>query len=124
MEQFKSINYEQAVKKCRIIIAFTLFVAIFIPIAALTGVLKPETELINIWFQRSGSIIVILSSLAEYYSIKMHNVFSPVHITNEPTFNVKLKYSLQAKKLMAISAFFIFVGTIIWGYGDLFFYAV
>ena len=121
MEQFKEVDYKKEAMKYRAIVFVIAVVISIVPFLAVFGVLKPEQESAGIWFQRCGSIVVLLGSLAEYYSFKMHNVFSPEHIANEPLFNTKLKYCLQAKFLMAMSALFIAIGTLIWGYGDLFF---
>ena len=121
MEQFRKIDFEKEVLFYRTIVVVLLMLLILLPFLASYGVLKPANEKIEIWFQRSGSIIVLLGSLAEYCSFKMHNVFSPIHLSNEPLFNTKLKYCLQAKWLMVISAIFISFGTIVWGYGDLFY---
>lgn len=118
MEQFKYINYEQDAKKYRLVVIFAWLAFAAIPLLAILGFLKPSDEPLNIWFQRSGSIMVLIASFAEYYSIKMDNVFSPTLLANEPLFNTKAKYCLQAKKLMAISAIFIGLGTLVWGYGD------
>jgi len=120
MEQFKNVNYEQDAKFNKITGIAFLLVAILVPILSLSGVLKPTSESSGIWFQRSGSLIVLFGSLAEYFSIRMHNVFSPTLLANEPLFKIKAIYCLQAKKLMAISALFILAGTVVWGYGDLF----
>lgn len=120
MEQFNHVNYEQDAKFNRGVVCIFLLVAILIPILSLFGVLKPATESLGIWFQRSGSLIVLFGSIAEYFSIQMHNVFSPTLLANEPLFNTRAIYCLQAKKLMAISALFILTGTVVWGYGDLF----
>ncbi|MEW4983923.1 MAG: hypothetical protein AB1Y26_11850 [Cycloclasticus sp.] len=121
MEQFRKIEYEKEAVAYRAIVVALAMVISLVPLLAVFGVLKPEYESSGIWFQRCGSVVVLLGSLAEYFSFKMHNVFSPEHIANEPIFNIKLKYRLQAKRLMAISALFIALGTVIWGYGDLFF---
>jgi|TARA_R110001599_G_scaffold225392_1_gene424562 hypothetical protein len=121
MEQFRKVDYEKEAMTYRAIVFVLAVVISIVPLLAVFGVLKPEQESAGIWFQRCGSIVVLLGSLAEYYSFKMHSVFSPEHLANEPLFNTKLKYCLQAKRLMAISALFIAMGTVIWGYGDLFF---
>jgi len=119
MEQFKHVNYEQDAKFNRRTVIIFLLAAILTPILSLSGVLQPASEPLDVWFQRSGSLIVLFASIAEYFSIKMHNVFSPTLLANEPLFNTKAIYCLQAKKLMAFSALFILAGTVIWGYGDL-----
>ena len=122
MEQFKRIDFERDARYYRVVIYILFFVMSLIPLLAVLEVLKPENESSGIWLQRSGSLVVLLASLAEYFAFKMHGVFSPEYLTNEPLFNTKLKYCLQAKRLMAVAALFIGLGTIIWGYGDLFFY--
>lgn len=119
MEQFKHIDHEKEAKKNRTIVFFSILAFLVIPALTLSGVLKPENESLCIWFQRSGSLMVLIASFSEYFSIKMLNVFSPAHITNEPVFNTKLKYTLQAGSLMTVSAILIAIGTIVWGYGDL-----
>ncbi|RNL61411.1 hypothetical protein [Zhongshania marina] len=120
MEQFKKVDHEKEAKKYRTLALLFIGFYILIPILALMGAMKPESEALGIWFQRSGSVMVLFASIAEFFSVKMHGVFNPAHLTNEPLFNTKLKFSLQSFKLMAVSAVLIGLGTLIWGYGDIF----
>ena len=51
----------------------------------------------------------------------MVSIFTPSGLANEPEITSKVTVCSQATVLMITSAIFIFMGTVIWGYGDLFF---
>jgi len=116
---FKQIDYIKEVKKWRLNSILFILTAIPIPFLAYIGLFMPSNEDIQIWFQRSGSLIVLISSLAEYHAFKMLNTFNPIEMANEPEFTTKIQYSNQAKILIIVSAICIGIGTIIWGYGDI-----
>ncbi|MFD2168293.1 hypothetical protein ACFSJY_18695 [Thalassotalea euphylliae] len=87
-----------------------------------------------IWYQRSGSLIVFLSVLAEYFHLKIQNMVNNTLIDygdgkymtrmqnfksknlpssySDPTFNIIFSPQIVICGLL---------GTVIWGYGDLFY---
>ncbi len=73
----------------------------------------------SIWFQRSGSLIVLFASISEYHAFKILSTYSPPELTNTPEITRKILHCNQARMIMIASACLIGVGTIIWGYGDL-----
>ena len=82
--------------------------------------LKPSTESIGVWFQRSGAITVVLSLLAE---IK-YNSIERLAIAKDHTFlycNMYLKevYATKVRLINYSTYIVVVIGTIIWGYGDL-----
>lgn len=118
-DMFAQIDYECEAKKYRKNSVILILIAMCIPVIAYTGILKPNIDSIQIWFQRSGALIVFVSSVAEYHAFKMRNIFSPVKMAIEPKATIKIKYSEQAEKIIYFAAILIGCGTIIWGYGDL-----
>ncbi len=116
---FKEIDYIHEAKKWRLNSILFIVTAIIIPFVSLTGILKPTTEDFSIWFQRSGALVVLLASLAEYHAFQMLNIFAPVEMANEPEITSKVNYCNQAKKLIIVAAICIGAGTVIWGYGDI-----
>ncbi len=78
------------------------------------GFFIPEIDKNPIWFQRSGSIAVILSIFAELFFIK-----ESLGLAELEEENVKKRY----KPLIVITNILAFVsivvGTFVWGYGDL-----
>jgi hypothetical protein len=98
--------------------------AILIALSLITPILacffKPSSETLNIWFQRSGAITVVLSLLAEIKS----NSIEKIAIVKEHTFlycNMYLKscYEFKVKIINYSTYLVVAIGTIIWGYGDL-----
>lgn len=116
---FAKIDYSKSAKCYRDLCIFCLLISLFIPFFGAFGFLMPTTERVDIWFQRSGSLVVLISSLAEFFAVSMMNVFNPIKLANEPDFTTKVTYGSQAKALIIVSALFICAGTVIWGYGDL-----
>jgi hypothetical protein len=96
-----------------------IVVAIFIPFLANIGFIKPEAETINIWFQRSGSITVLLSLVAEYVISRLHGIIRPAGFTSKETENIRKKLENPLMVLRYIGGGAAVLGTIIWGYGDL-----
>ena len=83
---------------------------------------KPESEYMGVWFQRSGSLIVVISLFIE---IKI-SFLQKLAISQELpylNFNIYLRREYEKKLLIAnyTTFLFIIIGTIIWGYGDLLF---
>lgn len=92
-----------------------------------------------LWFQRSGSIIVLIGAILSYRSILrvgLHGVggTNPTllkgTVTNSnPDGTINFKYDAESKKLLNeafwdkvagyIGAILLVYGTLIWGYGDL-----
>lgn len=83
------------------------------------GILKPKTEVYSIWFQRSGSLIVMLAILMEYKLFSIHQAIFPEKITLRQFSGLENKYGKKHKIFSIISTLFAIFGTFIWGYGDL-----
>lgn len=81
---------------------------------------QPNTETAGAWFQRSGSVVVALSLLAEIQI----NVVEKLAISQGQKFLICNKY-LKSKyqKAITVRKYLTFTlvafGTVIWGYGDI-----
>ncbi len=94
-------------------------IGILIPVFAYHGMLKPVNELLGIWFQRSGSIVVIFAVWLEYSLLKLQsNVVLTDMVETTKRYPIE-KYTPLYKGLQVIAAALAVVGTVIWGYGDL-----
>jgi hypothetical protein len=76
----------------------------------------------NNWFQRSGSIVTVLSAIIEYRHL---NIFKISHV-HKSVLSGELSEVLLMTRFAKIrqyigssSLFTLIVGTIIWGYGDI-----
>lgn len=100
---------------------FILFIALSLlfPGLAFLGIFLPEGEKLSVWFQRSGSLMVLFSVIAEYYALKMSDLFFPVEMQGEPLHIDKVRFTKQSKICAGLAVFVICLGTIVWGYGDL-----
>jgi uncharacterized protein YjeT (DUF2065 family) len=96
-----------------------ILIAVIIPVLAFSGILKPENEQAGIWFQRSGSITVLLSLTAEYIISRLHGIIRPAGFTSDETEMIRVKLESPLMVLRYIGGAVAVVGTIIWGYGDL-----
>jgi hypothetical protein len=94
-------------------------IGILIPVFTWQGLLKPVNEPLGIWFQRSGSIVVILAVGLEYNLLKLQsNVTISGMLKTVEKHQIK-NYTPLYKGLQLIAAVLAIVGTLIWGYGDL-----
>jgi hypothetical protein len=79
---------------------------------------RPEGETMGTWFQRSGSILVALSVLAEYKLIGINSSVNPGENTTYGNSTTVLQVKLY-KVISSIVFISAIIGTIIWGYGDI-----
>jgi hypothetical protein len=98
---------------------FYVFMALSLIAPLLSLLIRPDSESFEAWVQRAGSIIVVLSLLAE---IKV-NELNKLAIKQDHTFlycNIFLKNKYEKK--LGISNYLTFIcisaGTVVWGYGD------
>jgi hypothetical protein len=110
---------EQVVLIERGLRVFHLYMALSIFAPLLSLLARPHSESFETWVQRAGSIMVVISLLAE---IKI-NELTRLAIKQDHTFlycNIFLKNKYE--KRLSISNYltfvFISVGTVLWGYGD------
>lgn len=105
---------EQAYKKKLTFIYAFLILSILIISVSFGGLFKPDGEATAIWFQRSGSIAVVLALFAEVgvvsFSMKQYSLVEEM---------VVAKYSKWVEWADDLSKGIIMTGTIVWGYGDL-----
>jgi len=95
----------------------SLFLLVFgciVLFAAWFNFLLPYCDAASIWFQRSGSIIVLISVFSEVLALKAFVGFPEI---GEVDARNKYKKLLSSTKILA--PFLAIVGTVIWGYGDL-----
>lgn len=82
----------------------------------------PHGEDSSIWFQRSGSIVIVFSLLAELRSIEYKSLVIS-HASSFLLCNklIHYKYNSTANLINNLTLFLITFGTLIWGYGDILF---
>lgn len=96
-----------------------LFALVF-PYLAFAGYLKPENEQLNVWFQRSGSLMALLSLIAEYLISRLHGIIRPAGFSSRATEQIREKLEPPLMVLRYVGAAVAVGGTLIWGYGDIF----
>jgi hypothetical protein len=90
-----------------------------LPYLTLEGLIMPESETSSTWFQRSGSIMVLLALTSEYMLFSIHKLVYMTGIWDEHLWPMRIKYGKPHTVLSLVSFMAAAVGTIIWGYGDL-----
>lgn len=102
-----------------------LVLSIIAPLTAWFGVLQLEDNA-AVWFQRSGSMAVLFAAWAEYLVFIVRGRINPISdggVTYQDMANqgvLETKYRRILRVINFISITMLIVGTIIWGYGDLF----
>ena len=102
---------------------YTRFLALasfLVPFFSFIDIYSYFNDTSNVWFQRSGSIMVVLAAFSEMYAFKMQELLTPHRELALVDIEVlQSQYLSRANKLKIISAILIAIGTLIWGYGDL-----
>ena len=101
-----------------------LVLSVAIPISAWHGIFKYDAD-VNIWFQRSGSLMVLFAVWLEYKLFKISNLTNPTSesgvtwqdLAHRDALNTK--YDNKIKIYKYITAVLAIIGTVIWGYGDI-----
>lgn len=93
--------------------------AIMMPILSLIIPIKPSSEELSSWFQRSGAAMVACSLLAESKAINIYNILNPSGFVSIGFNEAERQFKNRPILFNRISFFIIAVGTLIWGYGDL-----
>ena len=109
----------RVIKTHRICVLITLIAPVFV--LGYFSLLIPECEKSEIWFQRSGSILVALGAIIEFNLLSINGDVNPSGSSGRAHIEMSEKYQ-KRHSVLTISAFIvIFLGTVIWGYGDLFY---
>ena len=96
-----------------------IIVAVLAPLLAFHSFIKPDTESVLIWFQRSGSITVLFAVWMEYNLSKVNEHINLSGIVISEQTNLSKKYKTIYRITQYIGVLLAISGTIIWGYGDL-----
>ena len=100
-------------------------VKFFCVLSILTPFSSIFAENYELFFSRSGSLIVVFFILSEIELYKNDDLMMPMDEEGKTTINqasedkLKKEYNKKNKKYKKIAAYFGISGTIIWGYGDL-----
>ncbi|MCH4813428.1 hypothetical protein [Vreelandella neptunia] len=84
--------------------------------------LRMETQDPALWFQRSGSIMVVLALLAELRVV----IIDRLIIARDHSFlychmYIENKYQAKLRVINYVTYFVVAVGTLVWGFGDVFY---
>lgn len=96
---------------------FWLTLAILILLAAVLCPLMPAEESRSSWFQRSGSIVVVLSIWVQFKLLSIQTYL------DQDAYNIPIEvpgwYFGAYQYISRITVIVMLCGTIIWGYGDI-----
>lgn len=106
--------YEKRLATQMLVVWVSLIAAVLILWAGYSGFLMPEIDKSAAWFQRSGSIVILIAVFAELFVIKrLKSISDDQEIVSRKKF--KNYISITNISVIAISL----IGTVVWGYGDL-----
>ena len=95
-----------------------------IPVFAWYGVFQYDTDT-AVWFQRTGSIVVLLAVWIEYKLFRIDRLCNPISSSGVTYQDMAHRDALTIKYDRGVSVYKLLVaiiavaGTIIWGYGDI-----
>lgn len=116
---------DRKIKSDLFLVGLLLCLASTIPVMAWFGIFQQDTSL-SLWFQRSGSLTVLFAAWAEYIIFIVRERTHPMakcgetyqDLANQGVLKTKYRKALSVISFISISL--LVLGTIIWGYGDLF----
>ena len=111
--------YEIALKKEFKYYCVFSVLAFLTPLAALFIPWIPKDETLFTWFQRSGSAMVVFGLLAEARAVNCFFILNPSGLGEVSLIEVREKYLKYPSALNIVSFVIIALGTLIWGYGDI-----
>jgi hypothetical protein len=114
MEDEKLIN--RKLIKCGVLI----FLAIIIPFTAFFVTWRPREETLPLWFQRSGSIVTVFAVYIQFELLSIQGFVNPNGIISEEQGERHEKYHIFYDVISLFDIALIIIGTLIWGYGDIF----
>ncbi|MBL7005129.1 MAG: hypothetical protein ISR69_14015 [Gammaproteobacteria bacterium] len=97
----------------------TIAIGVFIPIIAIFVSVRPEGESLNTWFQRSGSIMVIVAVWAEVKLSHIQHLLNPTGVYTNDCLKLRKEYGTYYNLIVWLVSLIAVAGTLIWGYGDL-----
>jgi len=114
--------YPEEPKTCRDlkVFGFLVLIAVLIPVSALLVPLRPPSESLGSWFQRSGSIMTVLCLVLDLKVFSIHGRLFPSGYVSLGFGAFKDKYLPIYNSLTVVLLVLTGIGTVIWGYGDLF----
>lgn len=121
-----NLSVEEEIKKSEDEVVSTLlwsiplgFFSLIAPVLAFFGFGIPDSEKVDIWFQRSGAITVLFAAWMEYILAKSNEHINLSGIVVSQQILLSDKYKKPYRIAQYIGIVMLIIGTIIWGYGDL-----
>ena len=111
--------YKKPIKRDSLWFYFFTVIALVTPIVAYFCPLRPPSESLTVWFQRSGAAMVVFALVAESKAISIYNILNPSGFVTVGFDEVEKEFKNRPALFNKISFLIIAIGTLIWGYGDL-----
>ncbi len=97
----------------------SIVIGVILPVLAIEISIRPDGEQLNTWFQRSGSIMVIVAVWAEVKLSSIHHMLNPTGLITSECGTLRKEYGTYYTLIVWLVALVAAAGTLIWGYGDL-----
>lgn len=110
---------EGYVKRSGMLVSFWFLLAVLALVLGFFGILRPDSQTVPMWFQRSGSVATVLLILAERRLSILIDKLNPRGIGDLAVIELWNKYSSDLIFYRDRITVFIMLSTIIWGFGDL-----
>lgn len=92
-----------------------LFIMVLIPILGFFGFFSVREDTPAIWFQRSGSLMVLFGLLIEYTLFSIDDELFSIGTLNKKELKLLKKYQIHYASMKYLGIIGAVVGTIIWG---------
>lgn len=110
-------------RSLKLALPFLIFM-IAIPLAAFFGLFNVMGDAPEIWFQRSGSLVVMFGLLIEYTLYSINDELFSIGTPRPKEIKLQRKYRFQFSSMKYLGLGGAICGTLIWGYGDLLWLAI
>ena len=95
------------------------FFAIVLPFVSFFCPFMPTTETQASWFQRSGSIMVVMTIWVQFKLFAIAGYLDPSDTAYVVPFDTPKVYSTMHNIISLTTTVVMILGTLIWGYGDI-----
>lgn len=110
---------ENSLKRKLVINSGFCVIALLPPILSIICPVMPEGETQAEWFQRSGSLMVVIAILIELRLITIQEYFDPLNVKYTVPIDLPRALHISYGVIVTINTLIIIAGTLIWGYGDI-----
>lgn len=116
-------QHERKIEQTVRAIAAFLTLAVLALLLPFVDVLRPAGESVATWWQRAGAPVAVFAFIAQNKCQYLWSLLTPGSFTSVEMESLRAKYRRTHQISLSVAIILTVIGTVVWGYGDLFFKA-